>query len=217
MDAVGSGEENAHRHSTMEHQQGPDDHLFVGGARVQLSPGTLLNGDDVFFPVDSIVALSMTRQQARFQIGLARKGDIVGIHRLLMPGFPPIVARVLNGGAAIRVPGHAVIHAIKADGSLHDRLLNYAFRTTAGFLAETATNAALMIEHRVARWIALYREAVQSDDFAITHRELAELLGVRRSGVTVALHELEGERIIRSRRGRLQILDHDRLLATGQC
>ncbi len=217
MDAVLLGGETAHRQSSAEHFQSTDSHLFSSGARVKLVPGVTLNAGDIFFPLDAVVALSMVREQARFQIGLAGEGDIVGIHRLLLPGFPAIIAQVLSGGSAIRVPADAVFRASKADPSLHERLLGYAFRSTAGFLAEAALQAALMIEQRVARWIALYREAVQRDDLAITHRELAELLGVRRSGVTVALHVLEGERIIRSRRGRLQILDRDKLHATGRC
>lgn len=217
MDAVLLGGETARRQSSVEHFQSTDSHLFNSGARVKLVPGVTLNAGDIFFPLDAVVALSMVREQARFQIGLAGKGDIVGIHRLLLPGFPAIIAQVLSGGSAIRVPADAVFRAAKADPSLHERLLGYAFRSTAGFLAEAALQAALMIEQRVARWIALYHEAVQRDDLAITHRELAELLGVRRSGVTVALHVLEGERIIRSRRGRLQILDRDKLHATGRC
>lgn len=217
MDAVLLGGETAHRQSSAEHFQSTDSHLFTGGARVKLVPGITLNAGDVFFPLDAVVALSMAREQARFQIGLAGKGDIVGIHRLLLPGFPAIIASVLSGGSAIRVPADVVFRASKADPSLHERLLGYAFRSTAGFLAEAALQATLMIEQRVARWIAFYRGAVQRDDLAITHRELAELLGVRRSGVTVALHVLEGERIIRSRRGRLQVLDRDKLHATGRC
>lgn len=217
MDAVTLGGETVRHRSAAEHFQSTDEHLFSGGARVNLALGAKLNAGDILFPLDAIIALSMTREQARFQIGLAGKGDIVGIHPLLLPGFPAITAHVLRGGSAIRVPADALFRASKADPSLHERLLGYAFRSTAGFLAEAALQAALMIEQRVARWIALYREAVQRDDLAITHRELAELLGVRRSGVTVALHVLEGERIIRSRRGRLQVLDRDRLRATGRC
>lgn len=217
MDAVTLGGETIHCRSAAEHFPSADEHLWSGGARITLVPGARLNAEDIVFPLDAVVALSMIREQARFQIGLAGKGDIVGIHRLLLPSFPAITAHVLRAGSAIRVPADMVFRASKADASLHERLLGYAFRSTAGFLAEAALQAALMIEQRVARWIALYREAVQRDDLAITHRELAELLGVRRSGVTVALHVLEGERIIRSRRGRLQILDQDKLHATGRC
>jgi CRP-like cAMP-binding protein len=217
MDAGMLGGETTCRRSPADHFQTTDDHLFTGGTRVKLNPGVTLNAGDIFFPLDAVVALSMSREQARFQVGLAGKGDVVGIHRLLLPGFPVLMARVLSGGSAVRVPADAVFRASKADPALHERLLGYAFRSTAGFLAETALQAALMIEQKVARWIALYRDAVQRDDLAITHRELAELLGVRRSGVTVALHVLEGERIIRSRRGRLQVLDRDRLHMTGRC
>lgn len=217
MDAVSLGGERLHRQSSADHIQPHDDDFPTGGTRVHLAAGAMLGDGDIVFPLDAVIALSMPGEQGRFQIGLARKGDIVGIQGLLLPAFPPVAARVLSAGAAIRVPREAVLRAIKVDRSLHERLLSYAFRSTAGFLTEAALNMALTIEQRVARWIALYREAVERDDLAITHRELAEMLGVRRSGVTVALHVLEGERIIRSRRGRLQVLDRGRLRATGRC
>jgi CRP-like cAMP-binding protein len=79
-------------------------------------------------------------------------------------------------------------------------------------IAGTAhANARLKIEHRVARWIELASERISTPAIAITHDDLATAIGCRRAGITVALHILEGEKAIRSERGRISVRDPDRL------
>jgi hypothetical protein len=63
----------------------------------------------------------------------------------------------------------------------------------------------------------MWHDRIQDDELPITHESLAMMLGVRRAGVTVALHELEGRGLIRSLRGRILILDRTglQLAASG--
>jgi CRP-like cAMP-binding protein len=63
------------------------------------------------------------------------------------------------------------------------------------------------LDERLARWLLMWHDRVESNEFATTHELLALLRGVRRAGVTVALHELEGRGLIRSLRGRISIVD----------
>jgi CRP-like cAMP-binding protein len=184
----------------------------ASGERIDLQPSARLNPADVYFPLESVLALSLVRDGARFQVGFARRGDVVGIHTLLLPAFPQLSAQVLRPGSAIRVPRDQLARALEEDRGFHERLLRYAFRSTSEFLGEAAAVIALSLEQRVARWIASYRSVIGRDELTVTHQEMATALGVRRSGVTVALHILEGERLIRSRRGRLQILNAEALL-----
>jgi len=68
------------------------------------------------------------------------------------------------------------------------------------------------LEERLARWLLMADDRVQSDDgLHIAHRFLASMLGVRRPGVTVALHVLEGKALIRNERARIVILDRNGL------
>ena len=103
-----------------------------------------------------------------------------------------------------------------SDEKLKERLAVYALKATAHFLDEAAETVALTLERRVARWIARCQAMVGSGFISVTHHELSRALGVRRSGVTVALHVLEGERLIRSKRGRIDVLDAAGLMAFGQ-
>ena len=63
------------------------------------------------------------------------------------------------------------------------------------------------LDERLARWLLMWHDRLESNEFPTTHELLALLLGVRRAGVTVALHELEGRGLIRSLRGRIRIVD----------
>ena len=63
----------------------------------------------------------------------------------------------------------------------------------------------------MARWLLMAHDRVEGDEFRLTHEFLAVMLGVRRPGVTVALHFLEGAGLIRSTRGLVTVLDREGL------
>lgn len=179
---------------------------------VHLEAGALLSSDDgVYFLIDAVTTLILQRDQSRFQVGFAARGDVIGIQKLFVPEFPSVCARVLRAGNLIRVRPQALRRLLRRDGQLRDRLCAYAMRSTCGYLDEAARTISQPLERRVAHWVARCRETLDSDVIAITHQDLAYSLGVRRSGVTVALHVLEGEQLIRSKRGRIEIVDRDRL------
>ena len=96
---------------------------------------------------------------------------------------------------------------------LDERLAARILRTAAHYLDEAACAVALSLEQRVAHWIIGCSESLASEIIPITHHDLARILGVRRSGVTVALHVLEGARLIHSRRARIEVLDGKGLAA----
>lgn len=77
-------------------------------------------------------------------------------------------------------------------------------------VAQTAlANGRNTVEQRLARWLLMAHDRLQSPDLSLTHQMLSLMLGVRRPGVTVALHVLEGAHAIRSRRARITILDRE--------
>lgn len=178
------------------------------GELTYLPRGARLGRGDIYILRDMVASLSIT---TGCHVALARHGDMIGLHRLLLPAHPEIVATVVRQGHAVRIRQDCLREAMRATDALHLRLLGYAFRTNAAYLSEAALNTTLTVEQRVARWLARYATSTQENGIEITHQELATLLSVRRAGVTNALHILEGEDLLRSRRSRVEILKRDRL------
>jgi CRP-like cAMP-binding protein len=65
----------------------------------------------------------------------------------------------------------------------------------------------------LARWLLMVHDRQDGDNLALTHEFIAVMLGVRRSGVTDALHELEGKSLVRASRGAIRILSRKGLIA----
>ena len=82
--------------------------------------------------------------------------------------------------------------------------------------AHTAiANGRASLEERLARWILMAHDRVPSDTLPLTHEFLSIMLGVRRAGVTVALHGLEGRGLIKSRRGLIRLIDREGVRAVA--
>jgi CRP-like cAMP-binding protein len=79
-------------------------------------------------------------------------------------------------------------------------------------IAGTALANHIRVEQRLARLLLMYQDRVATDSLAVTHQRLATMLGVRRSGITEAIHTLEGNKLIRTQRGMIDILDRARLV-----
>ena len=79
-------------------------------------------------------------------------------------------------------------------------------------IAQTAyVNVTFGIEARLARWLLMMQDRIEGTELPLTHDFLAAMLGVRRLGVTMATHVLEGMGAIRARRGRIEIRDREKL------
>ena len=74
-------------------------------------------------------------------------------------------------------------------------------------------NAEHTMETRLARWLLMCHDRVDGDEIAITHEFMAMMLGVRRAGVTTAIHVLEGRDLVEAKRGVITILDRAKLEA----
>ncbi len=91
--------------------------------------------------------------------------------------------------------------------TLHQMLLRYA----QVFIIQTSqtalSNASALLTHRLARWLLMCEDRLSVKQLPLTHKFLGVMLGVQRSGVTIALGELERRGLIRSQRAQVTIVD----------
>ena len=118
---------------------------------------------------------------------------------------------VQSAGSAMRLSTEALRELMKASRSLTTTLLRYVNVFMVQGSQTALANGRGRLDERLARWLLMWHDRVLADELIITHEFLALLLGVRRQGVTVALHELEGKGLIRSTRSHVRVLDRDGL------
>jgi CRP-like cAMP-binding protein len=170
----------------------------------------------VYFPNDSFVSMLTTVDAGRAaEVGLIGSEGMIGVPMALGVAVSPFRAVVQGGGSAMRVKtvdfrrNFSDSAALKREVFLFTHLLMIQIAQTA------ACNRFHVVTQRMARWLLMTRDRVNSDEFRITQEFLALMLGVRRVGVSMAMCGLRERELIAYRRGVITILDQDGLVAAA--
>lgn len=155
--------------------------------------------------IASVVATTMGRH--RVETGLIGPEGMTGLMVLLGNHQSPSATFMQAAGSALSIEADALRGALEKSESMRRLLLRFA----QVFLIQTAqtavANARLTLEGRLARWLLMTQDRLGQSHVPMTHEFLSVMLGVRRAGVTEALHGLEGKRAIKAMRGEIVILD----------
>src|SRR5215218_5305408 len=161
----------------------------------------------VTFPEHGIISILADTSEGRIEVGLIGPEGMAGLPVVLGIDRSPHGYLVQAAGEALRITAQDLRTALRHSPSLHARFLRYA-HTLMVQIAETAyANAGFTIEARLARWILMTDDRLGRDELPLTHDFLSMMLGVRRPGVTTAVQNLEGNRLIRAKRGSITVLD----------
>jgi CRP-like cAMP-binding protein/CheY-like chemotaxis protein len=161
----------------------------------------------VYFPTRGVGSVMASDDRGhRIEVGLFGREGMSGLAVVLGHDRSPYETRVQVPGHAYRIAVEALRGALPEPG-LHRVFLRYAQAFSIQVAHTALANGRHTIEERLARWLLMCLDRLGGDTIDLTHEFLAVVLGVRRSGVTVAMHMLEGRRLIRSTRGRVRILD----------
>lgn len=168
------------------------------------------------FPVQGFVSLvSPIEGHAGLEVELVGNEGMVGVPLALGVDAMPLRAVVQGTGTALRIGAGALRRNLAASMPLK-RLLD---RNAAVLLAQLAQSAACIrfhvLEARLARWLLMTQDRAQSGSFHLTHELLAQMLGVRRVGVTNAAGLLQKRRLIQYHRGEITVLDRAGLEAAS--
>jgi CRP-like cAMP-binding protein len=145
------------------------------------------------------------------EIGIIGREGVTGLAVLMGADRSPHETYMQVAGAGWRVGAASLREVMSESRSLHQLLLRQGYAFTVQMAQTALVNGRHKLEERLARWLLMAHDRVDGDQLPLTHEFLATMLGVRRSGVTVALNILQREGMVTVRRGGLVIVDRDGL------
>jgi CRP-like cAMP-binding protein len=170
----------------------------------------------VYFPHRAIVSLIATPEKgSKVEVGLVGNEGVVGIPSVLGDNIATTTAMVQVADSGMRMEASLLKTEFGQGGVVQSLLLRYTQALYALTLQNAACNRLHQIDERLARWLLLVCERVGSNELLLTHEFIAEMLGVRRAGVTEAANRLQQAGLIRYHRGRISILNRQKLEAAS--
>jgi len=157
-----------------------------------------------------------TLDEGQVEVGLTGREGFVGASVVLNPNaFAVHRAFVQVSGSAYRMSAVAFRASIQQSDRLRDHCLRYVELLMVQTSQAAACNARHNLPERLARWLLMTRDRVDTDDLPVTQEFLSIMLGVRRAGVSLAANALQAVGLIRQSRGRITIIDNAGLKAAS--
>ncbi|WP_419827791.1 Crp/Fnr family transcriptional regulator [Sphingomonas sp.] len=165
--------------------------------------------DRLYFPERGLLALGEGRGlTARVEIAVVGCEGLVGWPALLGCELCAHDAVVQGSdGRALSIAVEPLLAACRASQTLWMALLGFVQAVMNQMTRTIASSIENTLDQRIARWLLIRHDRLDGDHLLIRHDEIASALGVRRASVTDRLHVIEGERLVRCRRGRIVIRD----------
>jgi CRP-like cAMP-binding protein len=162
-----------------------------------------------------ISILSVFPDGKSVEVGLVGKEGVVGLP--LLVGFRTAATRAISqvDATAFRVDGEALIAFLRKFPMLERSLQQYSLTFTMEITQIAACNRLHNVEERLARWLLMCADRIKSTQLPLTQEFLAQMLGTRRSSVTVAAGILQKAAMIAYNRGDVKIVDRPKLEAAA--
>jgi CRP-like cAMP-binding protein len=178
------------------------DALYESGGRLQ----------HVYFPTTSIVSLLYVMEDgASAEIAVVGCEGILGISLFMGGETTPSRAVVQSAGYGFRLKAHALKQEFNRAGAVMHLLLRYTQALITQMAQTAVCNRHHSVEQQLCRWLLLSLDRLSTHELAMTQELIANMLGVRREGVTEAAGKLQSAGLIRYSRGRITVLDRSRL------
>ena len=168
----------------------------------------------VYFPIDCFVSMLTTVDAGQAaEVGLIGSEGMIGVPTALGAAVSPFRAIVQGAGTAIRLQTSEFRRIFTESAALKREVFLFTHLLMIQIAQTAACNRFHVVTQRMARWMLMTRDRVNSNEFRITQEFLALMLGVLRPRVTLAMCSLRERKLIVYRRGSITILDHGGLAA----
>jgi CRP-like cAMP-binding protein len=168
-----------------------------------------------YFPLRGFISQISPVDRSSIEVGLIGNEGMLGVQIALGVVKAPLASVVQGQGEALRMGYRAFRGHLEQSPALRQEVSRYTFVVMSQMARNAGCNRFHVVESRLARWLAMTADRAHSNAFSITQAFLAFMLGVRRVGVTVAAGNLQARGLIRSYRGRIEIVDLDGLRAAS--
>jgi len=178
--------------------------VYESGARME----------HIYFPTTAIVSLLYLMEDgSSAEMGIAGREGLVGVALFMGGGTMPNRAVVQSAGKAVRLRAGVLQEEFARGGAFQRLLLRYTQALLTQMSQTAVCNRLHAIEQQLCRWLLLSHDRLESDELVMTQELIANMLGVRREGVTAAAGRLQERGLISYARGRILILDRPGLEA----
>lgn len=174
--------------------------------QVLYEPGTTLS--HVYFPATAIVSLLYVMENgASAEIAVVGREGIVGISLFMGGESTPSRAVVQSAGHGFRLPSKMIKEEFSHSGPVMHLLLRYTQALITQMAQTAVCNRHHSLDQQLCRWLLLSLDRLQGSELVMTQELIANMLGVRREGVTEGALKLQTAGLIRYARGRITVLD----------
>jgi CRP-like cAMP-binding protein len=166
----------------------------------------------VYFPTTSIVSLLYVMEDgASAEIAVVGHEGIVGISLFMGGESTPSRAVVQSAGQGFRLKADLMMQEFNRAGPVLHLLLRYTQALITQMAQTAVCNRHHSLDQQLCRWLLLSLDRLASDELVMTQELIANMLGVRREGVTEAAGQLQQAGLIQYRRGHITVVDRERL------
>ena len=195
--------------------------LLSSSSEVLLASRTLLHEPKVrpshaFFLTSGLASiLAVTTVGLATEVGAVGREGFIGSLHLIGPAAVPTHCRMQIEGAAVRVPIEILQRAFEQHKDVHARILEYVQAQAHSLSQVAGCHRIHGASQRLIRWLLNAQDLTESPTVDITQEVLSEILGTKRVTIAAVAGELQREKLIEYRRGRIHLLNRDGLEAAA--
>ena len=160
-----------------------------------------------FVEIGVVSVVAVNQEDHRIEVGVIGNEGLTGVPLIMGDNRAQHSTYMQIGGSGLRIAADKFCAALRQSESLNVLML----KSAQAFMIQTAhtalANGRAKLEERLARWLLMAHDRLDTAAVPLTHEFLAVMLGVRRAGVTVALHNFERRGLIATKRGQLTLVN----------